>query len=193
MSTLQTLDIVPTVRGPRTLLRAFRPADRDAFVCAARASQELHAEWVSVPSEEAAYDAYLARRSASFLGLGLFREDGQTLVGVFNLSQICYGLFCSAYLGYYAFTQHERRGLMGEGLELALHLAFRRLGLHRVEANIQPGNTDSILLVARHGFVREGYSPAYLRIAGEWRDHERWAIRQEIWKPRFEPEFQQEP
>ena len=86
------------------------------------------------------------------------------------------GAFRSAYLGYYAFTPHENQGLMAEGLGLAIADAFRRLRLHRLEANVQPGNKASLRLVRRLGFRREGYSPRYLKIAGRWRDHERWAL-----------------
>jgi ribosomal-protein-alanine N-acetyltransferase len=53
---------------------------------------------------------------------------------------------------------------------------FGDLGLHRVEANIQPGNTRSIGLVQRLGFEKEGFSRRYLKVGGEWRDHERWAL-----------------
>ena len=54
--------------------------------------------------------------------------------------------------------------------------AFGEVGLHRLEANIQPENKSSIGLVRRLGFQQEGYSPRYLKVGGRWRDHERWAL-----------------
>lgn len=63
---------------------------------------------------------------------------------------------------------------MTEGLNQVLDFAFQNLGLHRVEANIQPNNDTSRKLVQRCGFVLEGFSAKYLFIDGKWRDHERW-------------------
>ena len=71
---------------------------------------------------------------------------------------------------------------MTEALQLGLRHAFRVLDLHRVEANIMPGNRASIALVKRAGFRREGYSARYLKIAGHWADHERWALTVEDWR-----------
>ena len=69
------------------------------------------------------------------------------------------------------------------GLKLLLKEAFQELNLHRLEANIQPENIASIRLVAGAGFIKEGFSRQYLRIGGlEWKDHERWAIINEVWK-----------
>lgn len=96
------------------------------------------------------------------------------IVGVVNISEIVRGAFLSAYLGYYAFRPYERQGLMTEGLRLVMRDAFRRLGLHRLETEVRPDNHASIRLVRRLGFRREGYSLRYLKIAGRWRDHERW-------------------
>jgi ribosomal-protein-alanine N-acetyltransferase len=66
-----------------------------------------------------------------------------------------------------------------EGLALAVRHAFGRLGLHRAEANIHPGNRASRALVRRLGFRREGFASRYLKIGGRWRDHERWALGRE--------------
>ena len=90
-------------------------------------------------------------------------------------------LFRSAYLGYYAFVPYAGRGLMKDGLAQVITHAFKTMKLHRLEANIQPGNLPSKALVKKLGFRREGLSPRYLKINGRWRDHERWAILSEDW------------
>ncbi|MDQ2674873.1 MAG: GNAT family N-acetyltransferase, partial [Chloroflexota bacterium] len=104
------------------------------------------------------------------------RSDG-VLLGAINLTEIVRGRFQSGYLGYYVGAPHARRGYMTEALQRMLRSAFRELRLHRVEANIQPGNRASGRLVERAGFRLEGRSRRYLKIAGRWRDHERWALR----------------
>jgi [ribosomal protein S5]-alanine N-acetyltransferase len=73
---------------------------------------------------------------------------------------------------------------MTEALGLVLSYAFENLRLHRIEANIQPENVFSKALAARLGFRMEGFSPRYLKVAGRWKDHERWAIRREEWARR---------
>jgi ribosomal-protein-alanine N-acetyltransferase len=104
------------------------------------------------------------------------RREDRAIVGVFNLSQIFLGNFRSAYLGYWVGAPYAGQGYMTEGLALLLRHAFGPLRLHRVEANLQPGNVASRALARRAGFRLEGFSPRYLKIAGRWRDHERWAI-----------------
>jgi ribosomal-protein-alanine N-acetyltransferase len=162
----------------RIVIRPLAAGDEAEFVAAVRRSRALHQPWVSPPDTPKRFREQLQRMGApGQCGLVVCRRDDGALVGVFNITNIVMGPFRSAYLGYYAFAGHERQGLMREGLLAVLRHAFGRLRLHRLEANIQPGNRASIALVRACGFECEGYSPRYLKIGGRWRDHERWAIR----------------
>jgi ribosomal-protein-alanine N-acetyltransferase len=161
----------------RVYLRHPEIADQREFLASVRDSRALHHPWTSAPSTPALFRAYVERVAQPANGGFLVcTRGGQSIVGVINISNIVLGLFRSGYLGYYAFAGYERQGLMREGLQAVIRHAFKSLKLHRLEANIQPGNAASIALVKSCGFSRDGYSPHYLKIGGRWRDHERWAV-----------------
>jgi len=158
-------------------IRLISALEEGTFIAAANRSRPLHHPWTTAPCDKAAFSRYLARFDGqSHFGFVVVLKATGELVGAVNLTNIVYGAFRSGYLGYFAFTGYEGRGYMKAGLSLVVQHAFRKLRLHRLEANIQPGNLASIALVRACGFSKEGYSPAYLKIGGRWRDHERWAL-----------------
>ena len=161
----------------RVTIRSPTRGDCTAFLSAVRRSRALHYPWVSPPDTPKAFGSYLERSSSdSHRGFLVIRRDGGDIVGVINLNNLIRGAFQSAFLGYYSFSPYMGTGLIYEGMLLVLNHAFRKLKLHRLEANIQPGNRPSIALVRKCGFVREGFSRRYLKILGRWKDHEHWAI-----------------
>jgi ribosomal-protein-alanine N-acetyltransferase len=169
----------------RVFLRSPSRPDRDEFISLMRASRAFHSPWATAPTDDERFAAYLAdARRADFEAMLLCRDEDGAIVGFFNLSQIVRRGFQSAYLGYAVGKPFAGQGYMREGIQLVLRYAFLTLRLHRVEANIQPTNTNSIALARGAGFRREGFSPRYLKIGGRWRDHERWAILAEEWRER---------
>jgi ribosomal-protein-alanine N-acetyltransferase len=158
-------------------LSAPTEADEQEFLGAVRASAALHHPWIAPPSTHDAYRLWLERTRRPDQVAYLLRHAAcGGLVGYASVSNIVRWALQSGYLGYGAFAGHEGRGLMTEGLRAVLRDLFAELGLHRVEANIQPSNQRSLALARRLGFTQEGFSRRYLIIDGDWRDHERWAI-----------------
>jgi ribosomal-protein-alanine N-acetyltransferase len=164
------------------LLRA--PAARDAaeFTGLVARSRKLHHPWVSPPATRERFLRYLRRcREPNYCGLLVCRRSDRAIVGVINISEIVRGQLQSAYLGYWVGAPFAGQGYMARGLALVLRHAFRRLRLHRLEANLQPKNARSRRLARGAGFRKEGLSPRYVKVNGRWRDHERWAITREEW------------
>jgi [ribosomal protein S5]-alanine N-acetyltransferase len=178
-----------TPEGNRVHLRPPRRTDQRSFIAYAKQSRALHRGWVQAPETPTAFAAYVARyhptdaapRNVGFL---VIRNEDDAIVGVINFSEIIRGAFHNGYVGYYAFAPFAGDGYMAEGFALALDFAFRKMKLHRIEANVQPANIRSLALVERLGFMREGYSRRYVKIAGRWRDHVRFAMLAEDWKRR---------
>jgi ribosomal-protein-alanine N-acetyltransferase len=171
-------------QGCRVYLRPPSEADEREFRELLRASEDFHRPWSPAPPPghdpygRAAFLEYVrssgpaARRERRLV----CRASDDRILGAAHLSEIVAGCFQSAYLGYWIGAPFARQGYMGEALPLVVTLAFEVLGLHRIEANIRPENAASVRLVKKAGFKKEGYSPRYLKIDGEWRDHERWTI-----------------
>ncbi|WP_026397494.1 GNAT family N-acetyltransferase [Acetobacter nitrogenifigens] len=153
------------------------PQDAGDLIKANLENRSYHAPWAQPFITKEGFDAWFADQMSD-ANIGFIARDRHTegVVGVTHLSQIVMRGFQNAYLGYYGMAQFSGRGLMAEAVRLTVRAAFNDVGLHRLEANIQPGNARSIALVRKLGFRHEGFSPRYLRIDGEWRDHERWAL-----------------
>ncbi|HEV7475041.1 MAG TPA: GNAT family protein [Pyrinomonadaceae bacterium] len=175
----------PSLIGDRVVLRPPTKNDEAEFIALNRASRVFHRGLVSPPKTPEQFADFLQRsRREDTVCLLICLAEGGAIIGAINFSQIFRGGFQNAYLGYYIGADYAGQGYMTEALRLALSYGFEHLKLHRLEANIQPQNVASIALVKRAGFVREGFSRRYLKVSGQWRDHERWALIAEDWKPK---------
>ena len=177
------------VVGERVFLRSPHADDADEFRALVDASRDFLREWEPwfPPDHDADGDLRLRRtlqadaRPDNQKHFVCRKSDG-VLLGTMNINNMVRGVFRSASLGYWIGAAHARQGYMTEALRLILRHAFRAERLHRLEANIRPENVSSIALVKRAGFRLEGLSKRYLKIAGRWRDHERWALLAEEWR-----------
>ncbi|GAA4345159.1 GNAT family N-acetyltransferase [Angustibacter luteus] len=180
-----------SARGERVHVRPVAPQDVEPFRAAVAASNERISRWNPVDAERIQLD--LADQSPTRRTLMIVANDpggAHGLVGRVNVSNLVRGTFQSASMGYDAYDPYAGRGLFREGLGLVVDLAFRSqdeggLGLHRIEANVQPANSRSAGVLRSLGFRHEGETPRMLWLNGPgghaWRGHERYAVTIEEW------------
>lgn len=105
----------------------------------------------------------------------IFRSDDEQLVGACNLTHIRRGAQQSANIGYWIGEHHIRQGFARAAVRAAVRFAFEALSLHRIEAAVQPDNMPSINMLLKTGFTHEGTARGFLKIDGQWRDHDIYA------------------
>ncbi|BCA96572.1 hypothetical protein TUM19329_29330 [Legionella antarctica] len=162
-------------------LKEINQQDEKRFIQTMKKSHDFHQPFTTSPQTKEAFHTHFLRSQQDNQRCYLILNQENHIVGVFNINEIVRGFFQSGYLGYYASVDFAGKGLMSLGLKLVLKEIFTELKLHRIEANIQPNNTPSIQLVTRNGFIKEGFSPRYLKINNIWCDHIRYALTYEDW------------
>jgi [ribosomal protein S5]-alanine N-acetyltransferase len=176
--------------GKLVFLRVPVEEDRGEFIELRRASRKFLEKWEPIPPKgldpwgDSGFDRELALAETERTRRLLVcqRSDG-VIVGKLSISGIERGIQQSCHFGYWVGEAFARRGYAAEAVRLGIGYAFRTLKLHRVEANLIPENAASRGVVVAAGLQKEGFSPRYLKIRGRWRDHERWAVVKEDWKP----------
>ncbi|HEX6334329.1 MAG TPA: GNAT family N-acetyltransferase, partial [Flavisolibacter sp.] len=96
----------------------------------------------------------LALRSGITWGVSL--KDQGLLIGTIGFWRIMPEHF-RAEIGYLLHADYHAKGLMHEAMKPVLDYGFATMGLHSVEANVNPSNVASIRLLEKNGFTREAY------------------------------------
>ncbi len=177
--------------GDRVRVHTVTEGDLTPYRLAVEQSRSRLSRWNPVhPDDLAMHLRGQSDRHRTFLVHARRPTGRHGVVGKVNVTSVVRGRLASGSLGYDAYDPYAGAGLFAEGMRLVIGRAFadqpQGMGLHRVEANVQPGNVASAGLLRSLGFRREGHSPRLMWLTGPdgqeaWRDHDTYAITREEW------------
>lgn len=120
-----------------------------------------------------------SQKNGDFYYYAIFDKKTGVYIGGLTLGHIIRSLTQSAILGYGLLNTHWGKGYASEAVWAVLDIAFRDHGLHRVVAGIESDNRQSLRIVKKLGFRREGLSKGIVYLRGDWRDLVQYAINSE--------------
>lgn len=149
---------LPEIPGDSLHLRWLEPADLPALRAIFGDPEIVRFMAVSCLHTDANAEAFLLSILEGFISGNLYQwgvEFQGEIVGTCTLAQIDRDNR-RAELGFALARSFHGRGLMRRAVPLLLDFAFGRLGLHRIEADVDPRNLASLKLLEKLGFRREG-------------------------------------
>ncbi len=184
-------DVLPLIAyGDRVWVQTVTAADLAPYRRAVEMSVSRIRRWNPVNPDDLMW--HLGQQSVdhrTFIVHAHHRLADHDIVGKVNVMNVVRGRMQSGTMGYDSYDPYAGAGLFAEGLRLVIGLAFKPfhegMGLHRVEADVRPGNEPSAGLLRSLGFRREGHVPRLLWLAAEgidqWCDHDTYAVTSEDW------------
>ncbi len=167
-------DALPTLDAPRVRLRWLAADDVDALFDVF--SDETMMRYWSSPAmqDRAEAEALLLKIHRGFADKsayqwGIERKDDGRLLGTCTLFHIHAGNQ-RAEIGYALASAYWKRGYMSEALTAMLDYAFGPMALRRLEADVDPRNSNSMRIVGRLGFHQEGLLRERWNVGGEIQD-----------------------
>ena len=175
----------PEIRGARVFLRHPTMQDYSAWAELRALSRQHLTPWEPQWTRDELARSTFRRRLRQYqrelrddhgYAYLIFSEADAGLLGGLNVSNVRRGVAQAASLGYWMGAAHAGRGLMTETVRAAVQFAFTTLGLHRLEAACLPSNIASARVLEKAGFKHEGRARRYLKINGQWQDHDLFAL-----------------
>lgn len=96
------------------------------------------------------------------------RKEQDDLIGEIKLFDFVRG--SKTEMAYWLTENQRQQGFGFEAGECVLKFAFEILGLHRVEAYVQPVNEASLALLGKLGFAKEGVLRQFRKEGERWHD-----------------------
>lgn len=173
--------------GRKVLLRRLAEADAAALreaLEASRAELKRRFRWASAPQDAAVFIRAAAARNAAGRGLALAVAESRSgrLIGVAGLADRFLPGGGKARMSLWVRTERAGRGLATEACRLLADHGFRRLGLRRLHARIDPANRAGRKVLQKLGFRYEGCLREHKRLNGRWIDQECWGLLRTEWK-----------
>lgn len=178
-----------SIETERLILRIVRPSEANAIAGYLRKNRSFHAPFHQLHEEE----YFTAREQREYIRSDLAKYDSQAafpfwiytreqpdrVIGRLSFSNIIRGALCSCLVGYHLDEDMTGNGYMREALSAGCAYMFREQRLHRIQADIMPKNIASKNTVTALGFRHQGRNERYMCIAGQWEDHEIYALLNE--------------
>lgn len=166
-------------------LRQIQPADAEALfaIRSDRAVMDFYGEEAHQSLEETRVliqqlqDSYDRREALLW---GIVRKGEDTVIGSCTFFSFGPGLHY-AETGYELNRAYWRQGIMAEAMPAILTYGFVELGLHRVEAAVDPSNTPSKGLLLKLGFTYEGNLRQRFFFRGQFLDAHYFGLLKDEW------------
>lgn len=134
-------------------------------------------------AEQLLQHIYERHESGDLFQWGVALNSSDKIIGTCTLFQID-RQNARAEVGYALGREFWGQGLMNEAVASAIDFAFNQLYLRRLEADVDPRNTNSIKILERFGFVREGYLREKWFVGREVQDSLIFGLLNREWKAR---------
>lgn len=178
----------PVLDTPRLRLRPLVDGDVPALFAVFNDPETMR-YWTSPAMKDIAEAEALLRdierhaEAETLFQWGIARRDDDLVIGTCTVFRIDRE-HRRCELGYILRRDHWGHGLANEALTAIVRHAFGALGLHRLEADIDPRNFASIRLVERLGFKREGHLRERYFVADEIQDSLIYGLLAPDWRSR---------
>ena len=157
------MSALPTLETQGAVLRPLELSDAEALF-AAHGDERTHHFWSGPAHTDVEQTRTYIADTIAMQGAHVWAitEDGGAALGRIALFVQREGV---GEIGIIMTPQATGRGLASKALNVVVDYGFGPLDLHRIAADIDPGNNASISLFLRGGFQREGL------LRGNWKTH----------------------